>query len=150
MIPRSVQALFLTFLAAVPARAGSADSYHYSRPVPVERAGWLRISLDARAQAQGTAGDDWQIFDPQGGEVASRILRPVTGTLAVRIRQVEKRSTGWLLTIDLGPTPVRHRSIRIDAVRPGTAPGCVLEGSPDLRDWTELVRGDLFRVGDGD
>ncbi len=62
---------------------------------------------------------------------------------------VERGARGWMIHLDLGPSPVRHSELTVRSNREFTAKGCVVESSSDRESWTRLAEGDFFRLGDG-
>ncbi len=124
------------------------EVFRYTRAVTPERAGWVRVALDAHALGHGLPGDGWWVFGPDGEAVPHAVLRPRSGEVPARTLTVEEGAEGWGIVFDLGPTPLRHRRLEVLPAEPVAARGCRLEGSRDGRSWEYLAEGDLFRLGE--
>jgi Protein of unknown function (DUF3999) len=133
---------------APPTPAGFA----YARTVAVPAAGWVRVPLDEAAlRHAATAGHGVQVIGPEGEEVGGHVepFLPPGERRPVRVLDVDEAPSGagWVLLLDLGPSPPPHERLLFDFERRVAAPAVQLEGSADAQSWQPLASGDLFRLG---
>ena len=130
-------------LAAAPANAPASV-------VAAPAAGCVRAALDARTMLFGGAEGRFAVLDGAGRPVPYALQRPPAGWIAARVVGVAEDAAWRRLTLDVGTAPARHARASLEFAQPMIAAGCRVEGSDDLRTWTPLGAGDLFRLGDGD
>ncbi|MBP7148909.1 MAG: hypothetical protein KBD01_15360 [Acidobacteria bacterium] len=121
-----------------------------ARAVEVSAAGWVRVALDAGALSLGGPAQRWSVHDPAGHAVPLALLAPVQGRVPLRTAAVEQVSGGWRIVFDAGPVPLRHDRLVVAPSRATSAEDCRVEAGDDLREWTLLGVGDVFRLGAAD
>ena len=141
--------------AAQPAAPPSPAGFAYARTVEVATTGWVRVPLDAAALRHGAAdGSTLQVIGPEGEEIDRRVeaYQPPGERRPARVLGVEESPAGegWVLLLDLGPSPPAHEQLLFDFDRRVAAPAVQLEGSADGQAWEPLASGGLFRLGEAE
>lgn len=136
-------------LALLPlALPASAEPTRPARELAVPEAGWVRVALDADAQALVPPGGRLAVLDPRGEEIPCFRLSPRQGRVPLALVGSEESADGWRLVFDAGVVPLVHSRLEAIPSRETTAV-VTLEGSDDRVRWAFLARGTLARLGEG-
>ena len=139
---------FLACSAGAAFAAAPADAP--AGVVAAPAAGCARAALDAWTLRLGGAEGRFAVLDGSGRPAPFALQKPQAGWVAARVVAVAEDAAARRLTLDVGPAPARHARAALEFAQPMIATGCRVEGSDDLRAWTPLGAGDLYRLGDGD
>jgi hypothetical protein len=125
--------------------AAPADAEIVARPLVVDRAGPVRVSLPA---ALHSADAGYEVVAPDGTRLPVRllVLGGGAGSRSARVVRVAETVDGWSVTIDAGATTPAHQALRLPLAVTGLAE-VQLEASDDGARWTALGSAGLFRLG---
>lgn len=144
-------------LLTAPLAAAPPEGFARAQPVEISEemlAGenWVSVRLDPSAARH--LGVDLVVISPAGESLPWTSLREAEGRRPVRVAELRPASLegrrGFWIRLDLGSEPPRHTRLHFGVGERMQVSGVSLEASGDGREWTELMRGDLFRLGDAE